>query len=581
MDITEALRHAGNVMTAEAEERARLALPSYMFTDGDPRHREGYCTCCESARIPIRQDAYFPDWVVDDPYLEIDDDGGSVHHVKKHFGFDSPWMDFKNPRTGKESLNNSGRHGDYGRCPICGTIVQYRSFNMGRKTLRDRIFLIRYQRSRIEENTLVMLGYLVICDWKDWDDYNEAFPSFYMDLREICVFRPGEKGELFTTKVTRIGEQDNEGRWVSDVIKDWVHPKQCIGGYDPWQGSFQFGYALTDFYLDEESVENAIGGTPWEDLYRKVKSNFILDRIDFFAQALRYPCVEYLMKLGYKQIAVKVLAKETDRVLNLKGTTAQKVLRVDPNFYGWMKGNAEDPPLTLLRNYQAAKKRKLRIGNDALLWISQHNDGYTDAQELMDHLKEKTNKAIRYLMKSRVKAWEYLDHVKMMEELGISLNDSAVLFPRDFGAMHTELAGRRKVKRNKDAEKKLAKRTDSLGAWWYSALGLTIRPMLTADEIIREGNELRHCVGGYVDKYAEGGTILLALRQEEAPGTPWRTVEYATNGKLVQCRGYRNRSPEDEQDRIDRFLGMFDAYRAEYEKLHKKQTKRKEGRAAA
>ena len=61
MELEEALRHAGRLDENEVERRARDALPHYMFTDGDKRHRTGYCTCCQSQHIPIREDESVPD----------------------------------------------------------------------------------------------------------------------------------------------------------------------------------------------------------------------------------------------------------------------------------------------------------------------------------------------------------------------------------------------------------------------------------------------------------------------------------------------------------------------------------------
>ena len=165
---------------------------------------------------------------------------------------------------------------------------------------------------------------------------------------------------------------------------------------------------------------------------------------------------------------------------------------------------------------------------------------------------------------------------------GMDMTDTAMLFPAQFRQTHDELAARLKIVKNANENRRVKARAAKLDGWSFSALGLSIRPFLDADEIIREGNQLRHCVGTYVDRYADGGTVLLCLREDERPGVPWRTVEYSTNGKLSQCRGYRNQSPEDEQERIDIFLKMFDRFREEYRLIRsleriqkKKETKRR------
>lgn len=469
-----------------------------------------------------------------------------------------------------EKFTQSGKHNDYGACPICGSLVQYKSFHLGRKTLNDRILLIRYQKSAIDERALVMLGYLVICDWGRWDDYNEWLPELYTDLREICVFRAGQKGERFTKRVrTEIdwdAPPDENGYLHGRKAAYWTRNEKCVSGFDPWNGPFR--ESNTRFMLDEESVQEALLGTPWETLYERKGDSGLLDRIDFFAAATRYPCMEYLEKLGFHRLADLLLPGGGDRrLLNTAGKTAQAVLRVDGDFYGWLKGNKIDASPTLLEMYRIRKKTGWKLGNDALLWLSENADAdeLTEIGQLLPGGWLK--KGVRYMRKKGVRPWLYRDHLNTMKMLSMDMRDEQMLFPPQFAYVHDELASRLKIVKNAQENLRVAARAQRLDGWSYSALGLTIRPFLDADEIIREGTELRHCVGTYVERYAEGGTILLCLREDERPNKPFRTLEYTTGGKLAQCRGYRNQSPEDEQERIDRFLQMFDAFRAEYKKV--------------
>lgn len=566
MELDEALRHAGNAYPMDLENRAREALPAYLWTWGKPKERRAYCSLCQEDNLRIDPGLAVPLWAAGEPYLdeETEEDESLFHHPKRVLRFDGPWLTYGRDT---EKFTQSGRHKDYGTCPACGNVAQYRSLSMGRKTLLDRIFLIRYRKSAVEENALVMLGYLVIRDWGAWDDYNEKEPETYIDLREICVFRPGRKGERFIKRILSYGEYDEKGQLIVRPLEEWRHPKECVGGFDPWRAPFQFDGG-TDFYLDRDSMDAALLGTPWESIYREWGRDFALDRITFFARAIRYACLEYLIKLGFLKLAYGLIRDELPpRLLYPRGKTAQKVLRVDGNFYGWLKGNRIDASPRLLELYHLREKKGLRLGNEQLLSLSTLGD-VSQAEALMDALGSRTGKALRYIRKKGMGLPLYLDQLRMMDALGIPRTETAWLFPADFDEAHAILARRQKVKQDAEAAKKLAARAEGLSAWWYSALGLTIRPMLSPEEIIREGNALRHCVGTYVRSYAEGNTILLALREEEKPTTPWRTVEYNTAGQLVQCRGYKNQSPPDEQERIDQFLRMFDAYRKEYERLN-------------
>ena len=48
-----------------------------------------------------------------------------------------------------------------------------------------------------------------------------------------------------------------------------------------------------------------------------------------------------------------------------------------------------------------------------------------------------------------------------------------------------------------------------------------IRPVDSAEEITREGEQQSNCVAGYAKRHAEGKTIILVLRKCSAPGESW------------------------------------------------------------
>ncbi len=579
MELEEALRHAGPIWTGERqhdlERRARQALPHYLFTWKEGGKKKGYCTYCLNT-VTIRREDMIPDYVRDDPYADEED---SFHHPERAYGFAGPYQGYSTfDQAGR--FDQSGKHLHWGDCPCCGCRAQYRGMGMGRKTLSDRVFLIQYQKSADEENALVMTGWLVICDWGKWNEYEQRLPDLYMDLREVCVFRPGMKGERFIKRILWFGEQQEDGKLLLAPDAYWQHPKQCHGGFDPWGGSYcyRFGNAGTRFMRDEETMDEALAGSWMEPLWYLWKDEINLDCITWMENMTRYPCAEYFFKLGLASLLRDLAFGDmAGHLLNHRGKTAQKVLRVDGDFWGWIKGNHVDVSQALLKLYQAGRKLKLRIGNDKLLRLSK-----ALSPENLNVLNEKVGrenleKTLNYILKKNLAYFDYRDHLQVMEELDMPLRDPAMLWPKDFQALHTELSNRVKIRASAKKAAEMEKRTDALSSWWFSALGLSIRPFLTPEEIVREGSEMRHCVGTYVQRYASGGTVLLALREDERPGKPFRTVEYTPKGQLVQCRGYRNKSPEDEQPRIDEFFRLFDAYRAEYERLNGK----KKGRWAA
>ena len=60
-------------------------------------------------------------------------------------------------------------------------------------------------------------------------------------------------------------------------------------------------------------------------------------------------------------------------------------------------------------------------------------------------------------------------------------------------------------------------------------------------EIIDEGKNLHHCVAGYAKRVAAEETVILFVRQTDAPDTPYYTLEIdPIEHTMRQCRGLRN-----------------------------------------
>jgi hypothetical protein len=73
-----------------------------------------------------------------------------------------------------------------------------------------------------------------------------------------------------------------------------------------------------------------------------------------------------------------------------------------------------------------------------------------------------------------------------------------------------------------------------------------IRLPVKLSEIIREGSNLNHCVGGYVDRHATGSTTILFLRKKSDKDKSFYTIEcYGTDPKkgitVNQIHGQSNK----------------------------------------
>lgn len=337
--------------------------------------------------------------------------------------------------------------------------------------------------------------------------------------------------------------------------------------------------------LDNQSFYEAVSGTPFEaptwpgsDVWNTQEGSWY-DRITVMERIAKYPCIEYLYRLGMHDIAGDVMGGSIGNRINRKGKTAQQVLRLTGDEWGEVKGKKLNLTPDALDVHRMARRRKLRMNMELISWCG-HRRGWEGLFRVLIDCFPGINPVpmLKYCRKHEVGLKEYVDHVQFMTALGMG-PESVFLYPKDFHACHTELARRVAGIADLSNNGKILSRiqTGEMDEYFFAAAGLVMRPAFNAQEITSEGNALSHCVGGYVNRYASGETNICFLRDETAPSKPRYTVEFAKNGRLVQCRGYGNdmgqaakAQKEADQERLELFWRTFDMYRADLKRMKQK-----------
>lgn len=125
---------------------------------------------------------------------------------------------------------------------------------------------------------------------------------------------------------------------------------------------------------------------------------------------------------------------------------------------------------------------------------------------------------------------ELRDYREQLDRLGL---DGGQL-PPDLHEAHARLSERERRLLNRRKNEKFRTRRRLLAWMKWKWGGMFIRPIDSADEIVREGEEQNNCVAGYADRHADGKTIIMVLRKCSEPRKPWHTVEI--DPKTLECR---------------------------------------------
>lgn len=541
MTVESMLAHAkGALGEGRIEGRIHDALPHYLWMWGRGEEKSGVCSHCHSvlngreALIPERMDVYT------DPYID-------------YMAMDPFWHPNYYKKVNLAMRECRAMHGNVGFCPRCGELVTYRDMSRGHSGLYDRILYLDVTKSAIDQNTLVQVWWEVTACWDkqlhpDMGAY-EIVPDIEMLAAVVCVFQFG-KGAW------RMVWDKREQRWKMRT--------KCHSGYLPFGYCFPYSGSCVPHIMHCEDYAEALEDTTFAAFDTDDHS---VSRTDRLALIAKTPCLEYLQKLGMERLVEFVLTNPSpSHLLNLRGKTAAKVLRISPEQWGWCKGTGHLPDVAALKTFQTAAGLHLRIGNEKL-WAYSRLWPAEALKEMHAFFGDGLmKKAVNYILRTKPRMLDWLDHLQMMKQMGLPPTEEAIAFPRDFEAMHARISGQVQIRVDKDKQKMLDQWLDSIRDCNFSAMGLVMRPLATIGDVVKEGKQQHHCVGTYAERYAEGRTILCTLREENAMHQPLYTVELKRDRSLVQCRGPRNQEVPGYRERLDLFWKLFEMMQRERKK---------------
>ena len=162
------------------------------------------------------------------------------------------------------------------------------------------------------------------------------------------------------------------------------------------------------------------------------------------------------------------------------------------------------------------------------------------------------------------------DYLRMAENEGMDITDDIVRLPKDLKARHDELVERINARKNEkqlqEARKKYKKKDQEIMVhlpetrkYFWENEEYMIIPAGKCEELVREGQQLHHCVGAsdlYMDRMAEGKRWILFLRKKEDINTPYYTIEIdMESNKIKQWYSAFDRKPDEEK--IQKLLSTF------------------------
>lgn len=143
----------------------------------------------------------------------------------------------------------------------------------------------------------------------------------------------------------------------------------------------------------------------------------------------------------------------------------------------------------------------------------------------------------------------YSDYINMVHTISTQQEDATKRFPPFFDpkhfevsvtAMHNLVAEIATEIRNENYKKAFEKETQKLDKWLFNDKEFTVVKPEKMVDLTEEGIKLHHCVGGYIQRVANGVTNIMFIRKTEEVDKPFYTVEITNDGAIQQIHGLCN-----------------------------------------
>lgn len=442
------------------------------------------------------------------------------------------------------------KHNDIIICPLCGCPGKIKLTRHKRKSVYDSACFIRFDKSQVDDETIVARGFLAE------RDYSGDYKNVKTKLTELARYLFTQKESIMFQRVFSYG---------------WIRKKSIY--------AFNINsLANLNEHVDFRSILNAVKGNRFQySMYEKYINGLDIKKsVTFFDTFNKYPLIESLTKMGFENIVeMKINKISFERTLNWRAKTVFKLLKLNRGEVKEIQQKKIKITPALLRILQENKKNNYKLSIDEAKKLSEMPSHYIERAKKYSSLK----KVINYISKqfrinlgcscsSRIYCNEievfsdWLDYLKDCKELKIDLDKKDNMFPKNLYVQHQNFIKQIEYIKNKEIDYKIKERLkETEKRYCFEWNGLLIRPARSQGELIEEGKRMHHCVGGYAERYANGVTNILFIRRVENPDTEFYTVEVC-NDTVIQVRGKRNRTQTKE---VEAFMKEFIKAR-----LHKK-----------
>lgn len=331
-----------------------------------------------------------------------------------------------------------------------------------------------------------------------------------------------------------------------------------------WTDSNQNVVSVDTGYVYTKNLQEVFAGTPYKYCPMAELQEHTPGPIQHESMLHRFqsrPHLEQFIKMGLYHLTNEYLEYPwTDCIISDERDPikALQLTRDRIKYLAGINGGLKD-----LRRLQLEQQIHRRLSKEEVTTITTYKVDPEDLMKILPYTGP--TRFLRYLKRQlgpinpqwpndRAEAFIrlWLDYLDMQQNVGVKIR----LFPSDLKTEHDRMVKLiRVIEDAKQEERYQALKPGLMEQYTFQTKTLMTVIPESLNAIVKEGNDLDHCVARYTDRVARGETCILFLRKISDPDTAYRTME-VKDARIVQCQGYNNQ--ETQTSEIKRFMSAFE-----------------------
>lgn len=450
-----------------------------------------------------------------------------------------------------ESRIEEPRKGYRGKCNYCGAYGEYKPQGKAKGVCKKEMYL--FTADKYKEKGAVIR---------------------YINLRKEWVLKEiaGEKGLLMSGAYENISGIELARAYFmpGEKIQIDFHKHSWLDGRDFWDDCNLYGMNVIKIEkavlypgMKEKLKGTCLQYSAIEFFSAKVG---VVNAVDYMERYRKIPQIEMLVKMGLYGVAEELVSHSYGIAFNTHAASVKEFLGIAKEHIKLL--SKEEGNIEILKIVQAEKRLGQKWKEEQIFALREIGADYHKIEVMTEvmTLQKALNLIARYAgckygtgssyAKARLMhiATVYVDYLEMRKELGYDMENTMYQRPYNLEEAHNRMVEERDkekiIKRIKEEEEKypeIRKRYRSLRKkYFFEDEIYLIRPARSAEEIIREGRNLHHCVGGshYLENHNKGYNIILFLRFQKEKDTSYITVEIKEK-TIIQWHGAYNKKPDE------------------------------------